>query len=116
MLIEGDPHKFIPAEIAKDLHLTQTKLLAAVKSNYSKGKFLDPMMIRRCCLVPKFLLEFFELVGNTAIDLPIDLQSELLKALQTSSHDKSHDHYNLGYSNKLQQPYLANYNLFGTRE
>ena len=31
--VEGDPHKIIPAEVAKDLHLTQIKLLAAVKSH-----------------------------------------------------------------------------------
>ena len=31
--VKGDPHMIIPAEIAKDLHLTQIKLLAAVKSH-----------------------------------------------------------------------------------
>ena len=73
-------------------------------------------MIRRCCSVPKFLLEVFELVGNTATDLSIELQSELLKAHQTFTHDKTNDHYNLGYSNLLQLPILVNYDLFKTRD
>ena len=73
-------------------------------------------MIRRYCSVPKFLLEIFELVGNTATDLSMDQQDELLKARQPFTHDKINDLNNLGYFNLLQLPYLANKNLFGSKD
>ena len=92
------------------------QLFAAVNFDSYRGKFSDPIMIRRCCSVPKFLFEFFELVGNTATDLSIELQYELIKARQTFAHDKINDHYNLGYSNLLTLPKLANCDLFGTRD
>ena len=59
---------------------------------------------------------FFELVGNTAIDLPLDLQNELLKARQSFAHVKTNDYYNLGYDNTLQLPILAKSDFFGTKE
>ena len=114
--VEGNPHKIIPAEIADNLHLAQYQLIQALNSDIPKGRFSDPMMIRRNCLVAEFLLEFFELVGNTATDLSIDLQSELLKARQIISHDKTYYHYNLGYSNSFQMPYVTKYHMFGSQE
>ena len=93
--VEGEPHKIIPTEIANKLHFTQFQLLKAVESEASRGRFSDPIIIRRKFLVPKYLLEFFELVGNTTIDLPLDLQNKLLKARQSFAHDKTNDYYNL---------------------
>ena len=75
--VEVDPHNITPAEIAINLHLAQYQLLKALNSDAPKEYF---QMIRRNCIVPKFRLEYFELVGNTVVDPPIDLQSELLKA------------------------------------
>ena len=75
--ISDDSHKIIPAVITKDLHAKQLQLLAAVKSDFFKGKFSDPMMIQNKCSVPIFLFEFFELVGITTFS---DLKSIFTKA------------------------------------
>ena len=92
--VEEDPHRIIPAEIATNLHLAQAQLLNAVESDASKERFS---------------------VGNTATDLPIELQHELLKARQTFAHDSTHDDYNLGYSNELPLPKLTKSELLGDR-
>ena len=87
-----------------------------MESDASKGKFSDPISIRRNCIIPKFLLEFFELVRDTAKDLPMELQSELLIVRQTFFYDSTNDPYRLGYSNKIPLPKLVPSDLFGTAD
>ena len=67
-------------------------------------------------MIPKFLLEFFELVGDTATDLPMDLQAKLLVIHQTFFYDSMNDPYRLGYSNKIPVPTLVPSDLFGSKD